>query len=111
MNITTENRQKLDKETSDKVSFISFIIPMFADAYKMNIREAWLYLKQYGGWDFLNKHWWALHTDNVLYALNDIYEVCYKNGGRRYLIGGKADIILTHRTISPDEKTMLTLLG
>jgi len=36
----------------------------------MNIREAWLYLKKYGGWDFLNKHWWALHTDNVLYALN-----------------------------------------
>ena len=34
MDITTENRQKLDKETSDKVSFISFIIPMFADAIK-----------------------------------------------------------------------------
>jgi len=83
MNITIENRKELDKETSDKVSFISFIIPMFADAYKMNIREAWLYLKKYGGWDFLIKHWWALHTDNVLYALNDIYEVCYKNGGQR----------------------------
>jgi len=37
MDMITENRRKLDKETSDKVSFISFIIPMFADAYKMNI--------------------------------------------------------------------------
>jgi len=83
MDTIVENKQKLNKETSDKVSFISFIIPMFADAYKMDIREAWLYLKKYGGWDFLNKHWWALHTDNVLYALNDIYEACHKNGGQR----------------------------
>jgi hypothetical protein len=75
--------QSIDKETSDKISFISYIIPMFADAYKMNVQDAWLYLKKYGGWEFLNKHWWALHTDNVLYALNDIYEVCYKNGGQK----------------------------
>ena len=43
MDATIENQEKLDKETSDKVSFISFIIPMFADAYKMNVQEAWLY--------------------------------------------------------------------
>ena len=37
--------RKLDKEVSDKVSFISFIIPAFADAYKMNVQEAYFYLK------------------------------------------------------------------
>ena len=74
---------KLNKETNDKISFVCFIIPEFALAYKMNVQKAYQYLKQYGGIDYLNKHWWALHTDNVLYALNDIYEVCYKNGGRR----------------------------
>lgn len=83
MDTTIIDKQNLNKETSDKVSFISFIVPMFADAYKMSVRDAWLYLKKYGGWDFLNKHWWTLHSDNLLYALNDIYEVCYKNGGQR----------------------------
>jgi len=79
----SEMQNELDRETSNKVSFITYIIPMFADAYKMNVQEAWFYLKRYGGFDFINKHWWALHTDNVLYALNDIYEVCRKNGGHR----------------------------
>ncbi|GHS87374.1 hypothetical protein FACS1894201_08630 [Bacteroidia bacterium] len=31
---------RLDKETSDKVSFITFIVPEFAAAYKMNIQDA-----------------------------------------------------------------------
>ncbi|MPN62679.1 hypothetical protein SDC9_210432 [bioreactor metagenome] len=74
---------KIDKATSDKISFISFIVPEFAEAYKMNIQDAYFYLKKYGGWDFLNKHWWALHTDNVYYALDTIYQICYKNGGQR----------------------------
>jgi hypothetical protein len=83
MDTIIKSGQNLDKQISDKISFISFIIPMFADAYKMSIKDAWLYLKKYGGWEFLNKHWWALHTNNVLYTLNDLYEVCYKNGGQR----------------------------
>jgi len=73
----------LDKVTSDKVSFIAFIIPAFAEAYKMNIQEAYRYLKKYGGLDFLMKHWWALHTDNEIWAVHDIYEICRQNGGMR----------------------------
>jgi hypothetical protein len=74
---------KLDKQTSDKVSFITFIIPAFAEAYKMNVQQAYFYLKKYGGLDFLNEHWWALHTDSDTYAVRDIYEVCLDNGGMR----------------------------
>ena len=73
----------IDKVTSDKISFMTYIVPAFADAYKMNVQDAYFYLKKYGGWDFLNEHWWALHTDNVLYTLDDLYEVCYENGGLR----------------------------
>jgi hypothetical protein len=71
----------LDKQTSDKVSFISFIIPEFAAAFKISMPEAYNYLVQYGGLDFLNKHWWALHTDNKYWALLYIYDVCSQNGG------------------------------
>jgi hypothetical protein len=74
---------KLDKQTSDKVSFITFIIPEFAAAYKMNVQSAYFYLKKYGGLDFLNEHWWALHTDNPFYAVDYLYQICYKNGGQR----------------------------
>jgi len=66
--------EKLGKKTSDKVSFI---IPEFAAA----LPEAYCYLVRYGGFEFLTKHWWALHTDNKYWTLLDIYDVCRKNGG------------------------------
>jgi hypothetical protein len=49
----------------------------------MKIRDAYFYLKKYGGWDYLNENWWALHTDNECYALMDLYEICRQNGGMR----------------------------
>lgn len=73
--------EKLDKQTIDKVSFISFIVPEFATAFKLNMPDAYRYLLQYGGFDFLNRHWWALHTDNKYWTLLDIYDVCRSNGG------------------------------
>jgi hypothetical protein len=72
---------EMDKETRDRISFITFIIPEFASAYKMNVQDAYRYLKKYGGFDFLYKHWWALHTDNKFGVVRELYEVCYQNGG------------------------------
>jgi len=71
----------LDKETKDKISFITFIIPEFTSGYKMNIQKAYCYLKQYGGIDYLNEHWWALHTDNPYWAIGSMAKVCRNNGG------------------------------
>jgi hypothetical protein len=47
--------ETLNKANRDEISFISFIIPKFAAAYKMNIQKAYQYLKQYGGIDYLRK--------------------------------------------------------
>jgi hypothetical protein len=73
----------LDKDTKDEISFISFIIPEFAYAYKMQVQEAYRYLKKYGGLDYLYEHWWALHTDNPFWTVRDMHEICYQNGGWR----------------------------
>ena len=77
-----ENKRQY-KETSDKISFLTFIVTEFALAYKMGMQESYHYLKKYGGLDYLSEHWWALHTDNKFYALRDLYNVCYENGGLR----------------------------
>ncbi len=76
-------KKKLDKETSDKVSFITFIVPEFAAAYKMDVQEAFFYLKKYGAWTFLNENWKALHTANPFYTVDYLYQICYQNGGLR----------------------------
>jgi len=81
MKTTIENRPKLDKQTSDKVAFVTFIVPEFASGYKMKMQDAYFYLKKYGGMDFLYKHWWALHTDNPYWAIRDMAKVCRNNGG------------------------------
>jgi hypothetical protein len=73
----------LDKNTRDKIRFITFIVPEFARAFKMGRQDAYLYLKKYGGIDYLFRHWWALHTDNKYWTLRSLYNVCYKNGGLR----------------------------
>lgn len=76
-------KKTIDKQTNDKVSFISFIIPEFARSYKMNKQAAYLYLKKYGGLNYLLENWWALHTDNPFWAVRDMYEICRQNGGMR----------------------------
>jgi hypothetical protein len=80
---TILKKKELDKEASDRISFITFIIPQFARAYKMNRQDAYRYLKKYGGIDFLFEHWWALHTDNPFWAVHSLYKVCRNNGGLR----------------------------
>ncbi|MDR0834458.1 MAG: DUF3791 domain-containing protein [Candidatus Symbiothrix sp.] len=73
----------LDKETRNKIRFVTFIIPEFARTYKMNKQDAYFYLKKYGGLDYLYKCWWALHIDNPFWAVRDLYKVCRSNGGYR----------------------------
>jgi hypothetical protein len=46
----------LDKQTSDKVSFITFIVPEFVAAFKMSMPKVYKYLIRYGSFDFLSKH-------------------------------------------------------
>ena len=74
---------KVHKETSDKISFVTFIIIEFAEAFKMKKADAYQYLKKYGGLEFLLKHWWALHTDDKYFTLRDLYLICLENGGKR----------------------------
>ena len=77
----TAQKRELDRETQNKVAFMTFIITKFSRAYKMSKPDAYMYLKQYGGLDFLNECWWALHTDNPFWAVRSLYFVCRNNGG------------------------------
>ena len=74
-------RENIDNNTRDKIRFITYIIPKFADEYQMNRQEAYLYLKKYGGIDFILNYWWTLHVDNPFWSVREIHDVCYENGG------------------------------
>ncbi|MCL1969344.1 MAG: DUF3791 domain-containing protein [Bacteroidetes bacterium] len=72
-----------DSEKRNKLRYITYIIPKFSDTYKMGRKEGYLYLKKYGGLDFLFEHWWALHTDSPFWAVRSLYNICYQNGGMK----------------------------
>ena len=74
-------KRELDEETQNRVSFYTCIIHEFAHIYKMNRQQAYLYLKQYGGLDYLYECWWALHTDSPQWAVYEINKTCQLNGG------------------------------
>ena len=78
---TPQQNHECSREIQNKVVFMTYIITKFARAYKMNKVNAYLYLKKYGGLDFKNECWWALHTDNPIWAVRSMYEVCRNNGG------------------------------
>jgi hypothetical protein len=78
---TTSEKQALDQEIDNRVGFIAFIIPEFADEYKMDRQEAYHYLKMYGGLDYIFEFWWTLHADNPFWSVRDVHEICYRNGG------------------------------
>ena len=73
----------LSKQQSDKAAFLSFIVIEFARSYKMSNPNSYKYLKKYGAWDYLNEHWWALHTDNSFWTVRYLYDVCLENGGMK----------------------------
>ena len=78
-----QQKSELDRETQNKMLFIAFIITKFARAYKMSNPNAYMYLKKYGGLDYLFKHWWTLHTEDPYWSLKALYSACYKNGGMK----------------------------
>ncbi len=78
-----ETPRVLDRETKNKVNFMNFMVQEFAMAFKMTGPDAYRFLKKYGGWDYINEHWWALHTDNPIYAVHDTFMICRRNGGPR----------------------------
>ena len=72
----------LDDDIRNKVSFITFIIPAFARAYKMNVQKAYFYLKEFGGMDFFATTLVDIARRESFWAVRSLFDVCFKNGGR-----------------------------
>ncbi|MCL2844110.1 MAG: DUF3791 domain-containing protein [Chitinivibrionia bacterium] len=74
----------LGREKRIRMSYTNYMIHKFAETYKIGKPEGYIYLKQYGGLDFIREHWWALHVDNQLHSVRSVFKICQKNGG--YLV-------------------------
>ena len=71
----------LYRETKNRISYFNFIIIRFARGFKMLIPEAFIYLDEYGGLDFIYKNYEYEHTQSEYNTCLTLLKVCRKNGG------------------------------
>lgn len=63
------------------VNYIVVCINEFAKQYKINSKQAYLYLKNFKGIDFLKENYEAEHTISMDDTMYDLKQVCINNGG------------------------------
>lgn len=75
MKTATENK------TYKILSYVVLCIKKFADEFNLSFVEAYQYLENYGGLQFIINHYEIEHTLSINDALEDMQAICRKNGG------------------------------
>jgi len=75
------NAKTLNK-TKNVVDYIAFIVNNFAEHHNLTIRQSFDYLNQYGGLNFLDKHYEFEHCENPLITLQTLQRICSREGGK-----------------------------
>lgn len=71
----------MSKKEITILNYIIICISEFAKQKSINRVEAYNYLKEYKGLEFLKECYEAEHTVSLIDAIDDLTEVCKRNGG------------------------------
>ena len=63
------------------INYLVICISDFAERFLMNSKEAYRFLSQYGGINFLLEHYEIEHTLSLDEAIDDLETICRQNGG------------------------------
>jgi hypothetical protein len=69
------------KEDVDLLNYIVVCISEFARRYSMHMRDAYIYLSQHSGIEFLKEFYDVEHTLSFEDVLDDLTVICKRNGG------------------------------
>jgi hypothetical protein len=72
------------KEEINILDYIVVCISEFASRYQIGLKEAYIYLNQYKGLEFLKEFYDVEHTLSFDDAIDDLATICRKNGGLTY---------------------------
>ena len=68
--------------THNIIEYINCCIGAFANRFKLPMVQAYNYLSRFNGIDFLINCYSAEHTLSIDDAVDDIAQICQKNGGK-----------------------------
>ena len=71
----------ISKQEKNIINYIVICINEFAKRFKMTSKEAYLYLRNFKGIEFLKENYEAEHTVGLDDAIDDLKQVCVNNGG------------------------------
>lgn len=71
----------MSKQEKNIINYIVICINEFAKQCKLTKKEAYLYLRDFKGIEFLKENYEAEHTLGLDDAIDDLKQVCVKNGG------------------------------
>jgi len=77
----TSMESKFTEEDKDRVRYIHWIVIGFARGFKRAIPEAYQYLREFGGIDFLYENYNYEHTQSEIHTHMALLDVCRNNGG------------------------------
>ena len=71
----------MSAEQKNKLTYIIYCINAFGEKYGLLPKQAYAYLKRYGGLSFVDECYPAEHTLSLDDAVTDMSVVCKRNGG------------------------------
>lgn len=69
------------KETYNRIEYIVSCVGEFAMQNRLTNAQSYLYLKQFGGIEFLTRFYEAEHLLSIDDAVVDLKNICLRNGG------------------------------
>ena len=70
------------RELNNRIEYMVTCIGDFAAQHAMTPSAAYMFLKKYRGLSFLTDCYDVEHTQSIQTAVDDMMEVCARNGGR-----------------------------
>lgn len=72
----------MSKKEEKVIDYIVICINEFAKQFKITSKEAYIYLRDFKGIEFLKENYEAEHTVSLYDTVDDLKQVCIKNGGK-----------------------------
>ncbi|MBR6286809.1 MAG: DUF3791 domain-containing protein [Bacteroidaceae bacterium] len=72
----------MSREDHNKVGYVISLISEFAVRHGLNPHQAYEYLKNFKGLDYLYEHYNVLHTFTFADSVDAVLNVCRHNGGK-----------------------------
>ena len=71
----------MSEEQNNKLTYIIYCINTFGERFGLSAKQAFNYLKRFGGLAFVDECYEAEHTLSLEDAAEDMSIVCRRNGG------------------------------